>query len=1060
MTILHFWVLISIAFTVILFRIALPGKDSTLTSVRRFTLPVVFLLALIIRVIAAKGSQGFGADIGCFSAWADRMVEIGPSGFYSPDYFSDYPPLYLYLLYFVGFFRKMLNLEHYSPLHMLLLKTPAILSDLGIGYYLYRITRKHMGIASALAIASIFLFQPVVIMNSCLWGQIDSVYTLFLLMICLFLEKRQILPAFLVFGAGVLLKPQILIFSPLLIIGILLFLFEKNSSAKGTFLKKYFLVLGYALLTLILMLLAASPFGLQNVLSQYFSTLESYPYVSVNAYNFWTAVGLNWYSQNVVFLGLPCTVWGTMAIVLAAVICILIGLHFKDLPEKYALAGAFLILTVFCFSVRMHERYLYPAIPLLLTALPGLASRQLVLSSYPGQDRERVGLLTPSLHYFYPFLFVAITSLHFYNTAHILFFYDPLTYSGSAPILRLTGIGITLSVIGFYGLLLKLRFGKDLTAPAAAPSVGTQRGPLKFAFEKTRITGIDLILLLAVTLLYSLFALHDLGDRSAPESVCSLHMNDRITLQFPEDQPAVSFSYYIAPEHDRSFSVFCSETEPADPGKPADYTAQADVVLSSVFTWQTLNLPGASRFISMAPWDSEANIIELVFLDQDGKITVPLNAADYPELFDESELYPAAFSFRNSMYFDEIYHARTAYEFLHDMKTYENTHPPLGKILISVGIALFGMNPFGWRIIGTLFGIAMLPFFYLFAKKLTGDTPASALTTWLFAFDFMHFTQTRIATIDVYIVFFVICMYYFLYCFLCRDFLATSLERLYLFLALGGLSMGLGIACKWSGVYAGAGLGLLFFGHLIHLQRTYAHSRKSASEGVEAYAQFPKRVVKICLFCIIFFVLIPAVIYLFSYLPFRDGTDAGLLKRMLENQKNMLSYHNNLVATHYFASPYYEWPLIIRPIWYYSGVLSDGMREGISAFGNPLVWWLGIPAFLYMIYLSLFKKDRRALFLVIGYLAQYLPWLLVKRLTFIYHYFPCVVFLALMIGYSFRNLKEYLPRRRYILWLLIYGGIAFGLFLLFYPVLAGQPVNREYVKTFLKWFDTWVLIAD
>ena len=77
------------------------------------------------------------------------------------------------------------------------------------------------------------------------------------------------------------------------------------------------------------------------------------------------------------------------------------------------------------------------------------------------------------------------------------------------------------------------------------------------------------------------------------------------------------------------------------------------------------------------------------------------------------------------MYFDEIYHARTAYEFLHGLPTYENTHPPLGKILISVGIAIFGMNPFGWRIMGTLFGIAMLPFLYLLWKKMTGNTPSS-----------------------------------------------------------------------------------------------------------------------------------------------------------------------------------------------------------------------------------------------------------------------------------------------------------------------------------------------
>lgn len=65
--------------------------------------------------------------------------------------------------------------------------------------------------------------------------------------------------------------------------------------------------------------------------------------------------------------------------------------------------------------------------------------------------------------------------------------------------------------------------------------------------------------------------------------------------------------------------------------------------------------------------------------------------------FDEQELYEDGITYQDQTIFDEIYHGRTAYEFLHGLPIYENTHPPLGKTLISVGIAVFGMNPFGWR---------------------------------------------------------------------------------------------------------------------------------------------------------------------------------------------------------------------------------------------------------------------------------------------------------------------------------------------------------------------------
>ena len=64
---------------------------------------------------------------------------------------------------------------------------------------------------------------------------------------------------------------------------------------------------------------------------------------------------------------------------------------------------------------------------------------------------------------------------------------------------------------------------------------------------------------------------------------------------------------------------------------------------------------------------------------------------------------------------------------------------------------------------GALFGVLMLPILYLFLKNLFGKTPVAACGSALFAFDFMHLTQTRIATIDTYGVFFILLMYYFLY---------------------------------------------------------------------------------------------------------------------------------------------------------------------------------------------------------------------------------------------------------------------------------------------------------
>lgn len=1036
------WIFITLIFCAITWFFIIKGIKGDGKGIGQLTVPLFFLLAFTLRIVLASSYTGFEVDINCFSAWSERMATVGPTRFYADGYFSDYPPLYLYILTAVGFAKKLLGLPYLSPVHLVILKMPAILCDMGIGYLIYRLGRKRLGLSSAIFLSALYLFQPVVLCNSCLWGQVDSVFTLLMVVSFLFLENKNLLPAMLFFGLGVLMKPQALIFAPVLILGVLHCVFQGSFSSRALL-----RAVAYAVLTFVLVILLAVPFGLDKVLERYIGTLGSYPRASVNGYNFWAGMGLNWYPQETVFCGLPCFVWGYIAIGLATLFSVVLWIRLRALSEKTFIVGSFLILTVFTFSVRMHERYLYPVMAFLPFCFMGFASSQLcfapvsINSTAKSKEAKGGSGLTTALRYGFPVSFTVIAMLHFHNTANVLYYYDPHNYSFEDPVLKIAGICMTLSALFFYFVLIRLQAGSSL--PVA-------KSPLRLLPESLKMKRLDYVLMIGITLLYSCFALRDLGDRVAPSTYYEPQKGVTMTFRFPEDQEVSSFAYYIAPEHNQGFLLQCREAG-------ADEPLEAQKInLETVFCWKNISLPAKSAEVSMTLQNKSSRILELVFLDDNGKPVTPLNASEYQNLFDESSLYPEVSTFRNSTYFDEIYHARTAYEYLNGMRSYENTHPPFGKILISLGITLFGMNPFGWRIIGTLFGIAMLPILYLFAKRMTGDTPAAALTCFIFAFDFMHFAQTRIATIDVYIVFFVLCMYYFMYLFLSKDYSSSSMKKLLIPLGLCGISMGFGVASKWTGVYAGLGLGILFFWHLLSI------CKKSAGKlSLKKYLPTPlgKRTIKILGFCVIFFVVIPSLIYLLSYLPFSDATGNSLLKQALKNQETMYSYHSKLEATHYFASPYYEWPVIVRPIWYYSRVVSDTLREGISSFGNPLVWWAGLPAFAYMLWLFLRRKDNRAGFLVIGYLCQYLPWFFVTRLTFIYHYFPSVIFVVLMIGYSFRNLKEKLSKKAYLSILILYALLVFGLFLMFYPVLSGQVVDVNYVTKYLKWFKTWVLIA-
>jgi dolichyl-phosphate-mannose--protein O-mannosyl transferase len=446
---------------------------------------------------------------------------------------------------------------------------------------------------------------------------------------------------------------------------------------------------------------------------------------------------------------------------------------------------------------------------------------------------------------------------------------------------------------------------------------------------------------------------------------------------------------------------------------------------------------------------SDGTIInEMVILDYQGAVVTPLNTANYPQLFDEQETFmpPDSLTYFGQTMFDEIYHGRTAFEFIHGLPTYETTHPPLGKSIIAGGIRLFGMNPCGWRFMTAVFGLMMLPLIYAFGKSLFHNSLAAAAVTIMLAFDFMHFALSRIATIDIFAAFFILLMYYLFYRYMQIDRSGqptSATKHKYIYLGLAGLAMGLAIATKWTGVYAGLGLALMVLWHLINHP---AHVLRSWSKTW-----------RLLLFCVVCFVLVPLLIYALSYLPFVSyQPDKGLLQTIIDNNKSMLSYHGNLKATHYYHTRFYDWPTMRMPLLYATDSVGvdPELVSSVSCMGNPAIWWFGIPCILFSIFRFLFKKDMKAGFLVIAYLAQYLPWFAVTRITFIYHYFPASLFMILMIAYAFEKLANYKPWGRSALY--AYLVVVVGLFFIFYPVISGYPSSREYQFS-LRWLDSWIL---
>ena len=105
-------------------------------------------------------------------------------------------------------------------------------------------------------------------------------------------------------------------------------------------------------------------------------------------------------------------------------------------------------------------------------------------------------------------------------------------------------------------------------------------------------------------------------------------------------------------------------------------------------------------------------------------------------------------------------------------------------------------------------------------------------------------------------------------------------------------------------------------------------------------------------------------------------------------------------------------------------------------------------------------SGKTALFLTIGFFAELLPWTLVLRTTYIYHYFTCIPFVVLMIGFVIKTIYDNTEKKgRVVAITAVYVAIAIGLFILFYPVLSGAPVEMDFAEKYLKWFSSWVLVS-
>ena len=461
------------------------------------------------------------------------------------------------------------------------------------------------------------------------------------------------------------------------------------------------------------------------------------------------------------------------------------------------------------------------------------------------------------------------------------------------------------------------------------------------------------------------------------------------------------------------------------------------------------------HYIRLTSVNSNDTISEIAFYGEDGGKPLPVRVhadsmADtaYPAslIVDEQDLIPEDITFFDESYFDEIYHPRNAWEIANGQYMYPTVHPLLGTECIALSILLFGNNPFAWRLPGALFGVGLLLMLHHILLLLSEDRRTAVYGTMLAACDFMHITTSRIATLEPMSVFSILAMFDLMIQYAKTSFYAVPFRKTLMILLGCGTVMGLAIAVKWTACYSAVGLAAILFYTLYQRWREWRMWMKCEKpcENERTLRRFPEYFIKTILSCFVFFIAIPIAIYLLAYLPAHISRHGYSVQTVIDYTLGIYRYHVNLTATHPFESVWYQWLLDIRPIWYYSGTGMDGTYYTISCFSNPLLCLAGIPAILYIIYLAIKEQRKNALFVAIGYLTAIVPWVLVTRCVFAYHFYPTSMFMIMAIALCYQVLVNKHPKLRPFF--AVFLVLVLIVFIVYLPITCGFGTTRQYAQ--------------
>jgi len=449
-------------------------------------------------------------------------------------------------------------------------------------------------------------------------------------------------------------------------------------------------------------------------------------------------------------------------------------------------------------------------------------------------------------------------------------------------------------------------------------------------------------------------------------------------------------------------------------------------------------------------------------------------------------------SFPKNVVFDECHFGLYATKYLSHQYFFD-IHPPLGKLILGLVAFLAKIQPgFDFQIFQeysnfnylalrstvAFFGSLFVVLIYFLVRELGFSKNAAFLASFFVLFDNALLVQSRLILIDIFLLFFI---FLSLYLYAIFKKLNPFSKKWWIFGILLGFSLGSAISVK----VIGLGVILLILVWEILEERLFSKTKKEILAKTCFFLLFP--IFLYFLFFAIHFILLrescekncgwilewervfPGIQKMSEYsfiLPRLNNPPPGnLFIKFFEIQKLML-YDIAGNSSYYWQSPWYSWPFMIRPIYYFSKKV-DGKVSHIYFFGNPLVWWmsfLGIIAYVYLITRNLILKFKMNLpssfyspnlrFLVLGYIIFFFSFSIVTRFLLLYHYLTALTFGIIISSVFFSEIYQKLSKK--FSTILFFGTLClvFLSFLYFSPLTYGFPISTEELKL-RAWLPSW-----